>query len=170
MTPLLMILFQVVKLLRILFKLIPAMISIVTWINFVVHNATDFHYMSMLSSLKFNMNLKIEHILEKTILISNSNSKMSKWIRLILWDTMCWMKHIFKICEYITVKPIFKQQMSKHLWEGYDNQKRTTSDKFVKILSFFLVKTQIVGKLISFIFTTFWQEIGLGRLSSHLQR
>ena len=52
--------------------------NIVTWINFVVHNATDFHYMSMLSSLKFNMNLKIEHILEKTILISNSNSKMSK--------------------------------------------------------------------------------------------
>ena len=80
MTPLLMILFQVVKLLRILFKLIPAMISIVTRINFVVHNTTDFHYniMLMLSSLKFNMNLKIEHILEKTILISNSNSKMSK--------------------------------------------------------------------------------------------
>ena len=39
------------------------------------------------------------------------------------------------------MKLIFKQQMSKHLWEGYesklenDNQKRTTSNKFVKMLS-----------------------------------
>ena len=32
------------------------------------------------------------------------------------------------------------------------------------------VETEIVGELICFVFTTLWQEIGLGLLSSHLKK